>query len=81
MCDGVDHAVTWFQWPAVSMKVLTKISLTLSRVRSCHPSPVPAPTLTGATQVSVGGRHACAVVDGGAVRCWGDNNDGELGRL
>ena len=34
--------------------------------------------LTGATQVSAGGEHACAVV-GVAAFCWGDNDYGQLG--
>lgn len=33
----------------------------------------------GATTLAAGARHACAVVDGGAVRCWGDNSKGQLG--
>lgn len=34
---------------------------------------------SGVTQLSAGGLHSCAVVTGGQVRCWGGNNDGELG--
>ena len=32
-----------------------------------------------AVQVSVGVLHACARLDGGAVRCWGLNHYGQLG--
>jgi alpha-tubulin suppressor-like RCC1 family protein len=32
-----------------------------------------------ATVVTVGSAHACAVVAGGAVRCWGANSSGQLG--
>ncbi|MEJ2539095.1 MAG: chromosome condensation regulator, partial [Gemmatimonadota bacterium] len=32
-----------------------------------------------ATQVSVGGGHTCALLAGGAVRCWGDGSGGRLG--
>jgi alpha-tubulin suppressor-like RCC1 family protein len=36
--------------------------------------------LTGVTQLSVGYHHACAVLTNRQVRCWGDNDNGELGR-
>jgi alpha-tubulin suppressor-like RCC1 family protein len=32
-----------------------------------------------ATRLSEGGDHACALVDGGALVCWGSNLDGQLG--
>lgn len=32
-----------------------------------------------ATSVAVGGTHACALIDDGSVRCWGDNESAELG--
>ena len=35
--------------------------------------------LTGVTAVAVGGDHACAIVGGGQVWCWGANNAGQLG--
>lgn len=35
--------------------------------------------IDGATTLALGARHACALVDGGAVRCWGDNAKGQLG--
>jgi alpha-tubulin suppressor-like RCC1 family protein len=33
---------------------------------------------TGATAISVGFSHSCAIIDGG-VKCWGSNSGGELG--
>jgi alpha-tubulin suppressor-like RCC1 family protein len=35
--------------------------------------------LTGVAQVVVGSRHACARLTSGQVRCWGANDDGQLG--
>jgi alpha-tubulin suppressor-like RCC1 family protein len=44
--------------------------------------PLPQPvsgSASGVAQVSVGGLHACALTDGGAVLCWGFNFDGQVG--
>jgi alpha-tubulin suppressor-like RCC1 family protein len=35
--------------------------------------------LTNVRGVSVGYRHACAVVNDGSARCWGENSQGEVG--
>ncbi len=43
------------------------------------PVPVDATGLTGATQVSTGGRHTCAVAADGGTSCWGWNPYGQLG--
>ena len=32
-----------------------------------------------AKQVSVGGGHTCAILDNDLVKCWGRNNNGQLG--
>ncbi|HMJ11724.1 MAG TPA: hypothetical protein VK524_09950, partial [Polyangiaceae bacterium] len=35
--------------------------------------------LSDVVQVTAGRDHACVLLNGGAVRCWGDNNVGQLG--
>jgi alpha-tubulin suppressor-like RCC1 family protein len=45
----------------------------------CSTTPVQVPNLTGATAISVGPRHVCAVLSDATIRCWGTNTYGELG--
>lgn len=37
------------------------------------------PPLAGVVELAAGVRHACALVESGAVLCWGDNRFGQLG--
>lgn len=41
--------------------------------------PVQANGLKNVVQLSLGDRHACALIKGGTVRCWGDDTQGQLG--
>ncbi len=43
------------------------------------PTPTPVSGITGATAIGAGDAHACAVLSGGSVSCWGSNTWGELG--
>jgi alpha-tubulin suppressor-like RCC1 family protein len=42
-------------------------------------TPVAVPNVTGVTSLAVGGSHICALLSNGAVVCWGDNDQGQLG--
>ncbi|HEU4539179.1 MAG TPA: hypothetical protein VFS00_33895, partial [Polyangiaceae bacterium] len=58
----------------------------LGRGAEGPPDPVPRPVVDaggemvrGASQIAAGPYHACAVVEGGGVSCWGSNAFGQLG--
>ncbi len=42
-------------------------------------TPVQVATIDTAISVAVGNVHACALLQGGTARCWGDNANGQLG--
>lgn len=42
-------------------------------------SPAPVTDLTGATAITVGENHTCALLTDGTVKCWGLNDHGQLG--
>lgn len=49
-----------------------------------NPNPVRAPVIvptltTGVLTIAAGNSHTCALLTGGAVKCWGDNTSGQLG--
>jgi alpha-tubulin suppressor-like RCC1 family protein len=41
-------------------------------------TPVPVSELSGAVDLDLGLDHACAVLEGGTLTCWGSNNHGQL---
>jgi len=43
------------------------------------PVPVTVSNITNATAVSAGYGHACALIPGGTIQCWGLNTTGQLG--
>jgi alpha-tubulin suppressor-like RCC1 family protein len=42
-------------------------------------SPVQVSGLTGVRELALGASHSCARLTGGAVKCWGSNDSGQLG--
>ena len=50
-----------------------------SEALSSNPTPLPVSGISDALVVAAGGRHTCAVLEGGSVACLGSNIYGELG--
>ena len=46
-----------------------------------NPTPVTVPGITGAVQVSIGSLHICFLIKDGTVKCQGDNQRSQLGRI
>ncbi len=42
-------------------------------------APVVVPFVAGVTQITTGWHHTCAIVSGGAMKCWGSNQFGQYG--
>ncbi len=42
-------------------------------------TPITVTGVTGATAIAAGGWHTCALVAGGAIKCWGLNDVGQMG--
>jgi alpha-tubulin suppressor-like RCC1 family protein len=45
----------------------------------CSTTPVAVSGISTATQVAAGGNNTCALLTGGSVDCWGENEYGQLG--
>ncbi|MFM2106509.1 MAG: hypothetical protein RL338_1541 [Chloroflexota bacterium] len=54
-----------------------QLGATTERSRSLEP--IRAGELEGAIALAAGARHTCAILEGGLVRCWGSNEEGQLG--
>src|SRR5437773_2069852 len=52
---------------------------TVSSAQVPNSTPVEVIGITTATAVTAGGYHACALLHDGTVRCWGQNDYGQLG--
>ena len=69
------------RWTRVATKTqVAQLLLAVLRSRTTTASPATAAAQRpGATKVTVGDFHSCALMTSGTIRCWGDNQYGQLG--
>jgi alpha-tubulin suppressor-like RCC1 family protein len=67
--------MTTFTSPLASRAIPALLSLLLAIV-ACFSAPI---SHAQAIAVSVGDSHSCAIMNGGAVKCWGSNTYGQAG--
>ena len=60
-------------------RVIRWVAVALLSALSTSPVSASLPALPDVAQVAVGERHTCAVTHQGAVKCWGRNDEGQLG--
>ncbi len=65
-------------WP-VGRRFTTTTALTPVQVSGLTTGITTVAVATGVVAVAVGDYHSCAIVTGGAVKCWGNNGGGQLG--
>ncbi len=56
-----------------------QLSVRPTRVHGLSLLPVQVSGITDAVAVAAGSGQSCAVLTSGTVRCWGNNNQGQLG--
>jgi alpha-tubulin suppressor-like RCC1 family protein len=80
---GDGHVTCWgLGVPASPGGAVGSIGLAVSAAAAFDevaPPPAVVDGVAGATAIGLGDAHACALVAGGTVTCWGDNSVGQLG--
>ena len=80
MARGIKRSRRFYgRWPGASGR-WSIVAALASALSACGGGAAPASApLTGALAVSLSSTHACALLEGGAPRCWGKDVFGQLG--
>ncbi len=65
-------------WGALGAAGMVLVALAV--LVACPAAPGPGTGLASVTEVAAALRHTCALLEGGRLKCWGDNDFGQLGQ-
>jgi alpha-tubulin suppressor-like RCC1 family protein len=74
-----DHEVECWGYIVTSQPEVASLTPFPIHVTLDSSTPVPVSGITDAISISAGIDYTCALLPGGTLKCWGDNDDGELG--
>ena len=76
------HQETWL-WLHVQLRARSRVTSTdfSAHMMLLQPCSEPLSVLSGviATAITLGTSHSCVIIADGGVKCWGSNNQGQLG--
>jgi alpha-tubulin suppressor-like RCC1 family protein len=90
IASGEDHACArlrtgtvscwgYDQWGQIGSRPNVTPTTNCGDGSPCHPTPGVVKGLSGVAAIAAGYKHSCARLESGSIRCWGYNNEGELG--
>lgn len=73
---ALDRSGRVFCW---GENLIGQLGLGAASGETARPSPVPLPTLSAIRAIASGFNHSCAITGDRGLRCWGLNDEGQLG--
>ena len=78
-CALLEAGTVWCWGQADQGRLGDGRAINVSGSEATQRTPVQVSNISTATAISVNDRHACALLENGRIRCWGRNNESQLG--